>query len=677
MDSKNDTFNRIVIPPSLRTVQPFLDDAQKFLRYATNGKQGPGSDKFYKISMSCINHAFKLNCLLNMEMGPEDRSCLESFVDLRLECLRGLGINPHEAELQKYEDPQIEDIGTHELLISEADTVLALADEQLEEGMKFDAMLNFHTACVFFRVMETMIPSKASANQHSKLVYAAQRTRQASSLYQNFVRENFTSGSCADTYDVHGSSKLGKGSYGSVYLATHRVTGDERAVKVMNVDRITSYYLRKLHTEISILKSLDHPNIIKLQDVFFGRRSVYIITDLCRGGELFELLNSGKNQGFVFREDRASKLMRDMLSAVHYLHENGIVHRDLKLENFLFEDHSSNSPLILIDFGLSKHFTKGERLTQKVGSCYYTAPEVLNGNYDYRCDIWSLGVLCYMLLSGSPPFYGKSVEDVYQSILTKEASFTDKKFRHVSNGCLDFMKRLLVRDVRNRMSTADALNHPFITGAAFMPMYRSFRSSDKDTSKKDDNAGLGLDKASQAIDSMLVFAYADPMTKITMEMVSHTLGSTELQQFRDEFRQIDRSHLGSISKEDFVNTFGACDLIRTGAVDIHSLYDGVGLSRSLGTGKDITYHEYVASVMHNRLSVEDKRLKLIFSFLDTDAAGKISVDSIRNALGEDLPAPLLQQMIRVADKDEDNFVTESDLMMLWKSVWASKDAGRK
>jgi calcium-dependent protein kinase len=108
-----------------------------------------------------------------------------------------------------------------------------------------------------------------------------------------------------------------------VYLATHRVTGDERAVKVMNVDRITSYYLRKLHTEISILKSLDHPNIIKIQDVFFGKRSVYIVTDLCRGGELFELLNSGKNQGFVFREDRAAKLMRDMLSAVNYLHEHG------------------------------------------------------------------------------------------------------------------------------------------------------------------------------------------------------------------------------------------------------------------------------------------------------------------------------------------------------------------
>lgn len=135
----------------------------------------------------------------------------------------------------------------------------------------------------------------------------------------------FPGESCSGTYVLNGANKLGKGSYGSVYLATHRQTGDMRAVKVMNVDKVTSYYLRKLHTEISILKSLDHPNIVKLQDVFFGRRSVYLVTDLCKGGELFELSNAGKSEGFVFREDRTSQLMKDMLSAVHYLHSKVVI----------------------------------------------------------------------------------------------------------------------------------------------------------------------------------------------------------------------------------------------------------------------------------------------------------------------------------------------------------------
>ena len=142
---------------------------------------------------------------------------------------------------------------------------------------------------------------------------------------------------------MHGSNKLGKGSYGSVYLATHRLTGDERAVKVMNVDRVTSYYLRKLHTEISILKCVDHPNIVRLQDVFFGKRSVYLVTDLCRGGELFELLNAGKNEGFVFREDRASQLMRDMLSAVHYLHSK-VCFPSLPLPSYYRSEFSTPAP---------------------------------------------------------------------------------------------------------------------------------------------------------------------------------------------------------------------------------------------------------------------------------------------------------------------------------------------
>ena len=231
--------------------------------------------------------------MLNAELTPEDRACLDEFNTLRAQMYREMG-GRDEDSLPRYRSSTGEEVGTHELLIAEADAVLKLADEQSENGLKFDAMLNYHTACVFYRVMETMVPSKASASHHDRLVYAAERARLTSSLYQNFVRENFTGGSCSEVYEVHGTSKLGKGSYGSVYLATHRVTSDERAVKVMNVDRITSYYLRKLHTEIAILKTLDHPNIIKLQDVFFGKRSVYIVTDLCRGGELFELLNSGK-----------------------------------------------------------------------------------------------------------------------------------------------------------------------------------------------------------------------------------------------------------------------------------------------------------------------------------------------------------------------------------------------
>jgi calcium-dependent protein kinase len=691
MMSVDDGDSTIAIPSSLRTIQPFLDDAQKFLRQARRMNSGPMSANYVRSSITCVNLGFRLNAMLNAELSPEDRACLDDFLVLRRGLISEVGSSGggfdhgKEDEPPHYRNAGQEDVGTHELLIAEADSVLRLADEQWDLGMRFEAMLNFHTACVFFRVMETMVPSKASSAHHARLLYAAQRVRQSSSLYQNFVRENFTGGSCSEVYEVHGTSKLGKGSYGSVYLATHRVTGDERAVKVMNVDRITSYYLRKLHTEIAILKSLDHPNIIKLQDVFFGKRSVYIVTDLCRGGELFELLNSGKNQGFVFREDRASKLMRDMLSAVHYLHERGIVHRDLKLENFLFEDHHANSPLILIDFGLSKHFFREEKLTQKVGSCYYTAPEVLNGNYDFRCDLWSLGVLCYMLLSGSPPFYGKSVEDVYNAILTKEASFADKKFKHVSNACMDFMKRLLVRDPRHRMTTGEALLHPFITGAAYFPRYVPGAGTagqsqpnlmDIDSTgnlNNNSNAIVQLhpDQALQILDSMVVFCNADPLSRLILEMVSHSLGPRELQKFREEFQSMDSSHTGRLCRKDFLAGLSGSASERE--VDLKAVFDIVSVERRYGRASDLSYHEYVAAAMHGRVAVNEARVLLVCSYLDPEHRGAISVQSLRSALGEDVPDADLQQLIAIADTDRDGLVTKEDILELWHRVWGTAD----
>lgn len=641
-------------------------------------KKGPTAYKSLKLAVSCINHAFRLNAILNMEMSAEDKACLDEFHFLRAQWIQDLSLPVRNDEIPLYYQTEpMDELDTHELLIAEANTVLALADEQFDEGFKFDAMLNYHTACVFYRVMETMIPSKASSQQHSRLMYAAQRTRLTSSVYQNFVRENFTGGSCSDMYEVHGTSKLGKGSYGSVYLATHRVTGDERAVKVMNVDRITSYYLRKLHTEIAILKTLDHPNIIKLKDVFFGKRSVYIVTDLCKGGELFELLNSGKNQGFVFREDRASKLMKDMFSAVNYLHANNIVHRDLKLENFLFEDHNSSSPLILIDFGLSKHYSPDERLSQKVGSCYYTAPEVLNGNYDFRCDIWSLGVLCYMLLSGSPPFFGKSVEDVYQSILTKEATYTDKKFKHVSNCCMDFMKRLLVREPRHRMTTSEALRHPFLTGAAFFPRYANMTPADmleEDRSLDVDNKLL-VSKSNQVLNSMLVYVNADPLSKIIMEMVSHSLGAVDLQQFREEFQTIDRSNYGFISKRDFLSALSTSELVHNGSVDLTSVFKTISMEARYGRGTHLTYHEYIAAAMHSRVEIHDNRLSLIFTYLDAENKGIVNGTNIRNILGEDIPQRELEMMVQCGDSSGNQQITKSNLIALWRRMWEQHNQG--
>lgn len=607
----------IDIPPSLRAVYPFLYDAQRNVGHSSKSTFDNGSTMGRKrIAVSCINHALSLILILNLELDAEGKACIEKFRAIRNQLAIDLNapIDPR-AELGSVVNHQKrQPYQSHELLIAEADAALALAEEQLAEGFRFDAMLNYHTACVYYRVMESMLPA-ISNHVHQRLMYAAWRTRQCSHLEDNFVHEHFAGESCSDFYEVHGSAKLGKGSYGSVYLATHRITGDERAVKVMNVDRVTSYYLRKLHTEISILKGLDHPNIIKLQDVYFGKRSVYLVTDLCRGGELFELLNSGKTQGFVFREDRASKLMRDMISAVNYLHSKGIVHRDLKLENFLFEAKNSSSPLILIDFGLSKQFEPNEKLTQRVGSCYYTAPEVLNGKYDYRCDVWSLGVLCYMLLSGSPPFYGKSVDDVYAATLQQEAVFPDKKFKHVSGVCMDFMKRLLVKDPNQRMTTAEALAHPFISGSLGFGIFPTIAGSGA-TIIRGSPSPLPSSSAEDIIQSMRAFSTADPMCKLTLEMIAHSLCPDHTRAFIDEFQALDRGNNGTLSLQAFGTGLLNAPSVISGQTDLTSLFHIIAISKAHGHGDVVTFHEYIAAAMVHRIEIGEERVKLIFNSLD-------------------------------------------------------------
>eukprot|EP01042_Synura_sphagnicola_P000461 gene461-488_t len=506
---------------------------------------------------------------------------------------------------------------------------------------------------------------------------SAWRTKQASNLLENYVVEHFEGNTCSDVYEVHASNKLGKGSYGSVYLATHRRTGDDRAVKVMNVDRVTSYYLRKLHTEIAILRRLDHPNIVRLHDVFFGRRSVYLVTQLCRGGELFELLTSGKSQGFVFREDRAAKLLRDMLSAVTYLHDNGVVHRDLKLENFLFEGESATSPLILIDFGLSKLFDKGERIRQP--------PEVLQGAYDHRCDIWSLGVITYMLLSGCPPFYGKTPEEIHNSTLTAEPEFTERRFRHVSAVGIDFMKRLLTKDPNLRITGKEAMAHPFIT--SINPRY-SLPGERISANASSVSGPLSSKVAEEIIQSFRLYLSSSRLTRLVLGLIAHFICSEKVKHLKEEFLAMDTDHSGSLSPTELLVALtsrrasrGKGNQSKTSITvsELNALFNSVHLNWEGWDGRqvdlvplteapDLRYHQYLAMAMCRRLEIEEHRVRLAFDILDTEKRGYLTSDCLRSALGDDLPETSAILVLTESNRRGEGKIVYSDFIQAWRDA---------
>jgi calcium-dependent protein kinase len=519
----------------------------------------------------------------------------------------------------------------------------------LKEGLNEAASRNFHTATIYYRVLESMVPS-ISLDLRAKLEYAAARTRQCSQLIQNFVQEHFQGTRCSDVYDIVKSKRLGKGSYGSVYMCKHKKTGDNFAVKIINVTRINSHSLRKLHLEIAIMKALDHPNIIKLRGVFFGRRTVSLVMDLCQGGELFDHLTGNSQNKRGFQESYAARLLKYMISAVSYLHSQGIMHRDLKLENFLFQTKEASSPLCLIDFGLSKHYCAHETMHQVVGSAYYTAPEVLQGTYDYRCDIWSLGVVAYMLLCGSPPFNGANSDAIHHQIQKQEPDLSARKFPHLSPAGINFLQRMLTKNPVERISLEEACTHPFILQAAGW--------SEQSVGRTEISADV--------VTSLKNFAQLSKFKRLTLELLAFNMNVSQISDLRNEFSILDTDGSGTISMEEFKHSLTGVHGLT--AANAEEIFKSVDIDRSAV----INYNEFVAAAMGRRISIEEEHLMLAFDALDVNKTGKLNAAGIKAALGESMSDTDVEQMMKEIDFDNNGELDYIEFSTYWKNFVVSQ-----
>mmetsp|Transcript_22100 Transcript_22100/g.37902 ORF Transcript_22100/g.37902 Transcript_22100/m.37902 type:complete len:398 (-) Transcript_22100:164-1357(-) len=262
---------------------------------------------------------------------------------------------------------------------------------------------------------------------------------------------------------------LGTGHNGSVRECIDRFTGQRCAIKTIR-KRSPAVKPGSLEREIMLLQEMNHPSIVGLIDVFEDDEYVHIITDLCEGGELFDKIVEktanahGDNVSApCFPEEEAAKILHQILSAVKYMHQCGIVHRDIKPENILFETTAEDSPIKIIDFGLARRYSEGDSLmTSMVGTPYYIAPEILRRKYNKSCDLWSVGVIAYILLCGYPPFNGANNRAVYEAVLRGRYIFPTEEWSHVSREARDFVRNLLQIDARKRMTVDQALNHPWM-----------------------------------------------------------------------------------------------------------------------------------------------------------------------------------------------------------------------
>ncbi|XP_059139408.1 calcium/calmodulin-dependent protein kinase type IV-like [Physella acuta] len=260
-----------------------------------------------------------------------------------------------------------------------------------------------------------------------------------------------------DQYDL--GKELGRGSTAVVYKCTVKGTDQAWAVKI--IDKRVEH--KTVLTEVGILLRLDHPNIVRMKEVYESLEYVYIILELVIGSELFERIVSQQ----FYSEEQAAIAVRDIITAVDYLHKHNVVHRDLKPENILYENLSPDSKLKIADFGLSTIVSNKVSLVTVCGTPGYCAPEVLKGEkYDKSCDMWSVGVIAYIMLSGYEPFYAENEALMFKNILKGQYTFDSPWWDEVSENAKDLIRKLLVVDPKKRLTSAAALKNVWVAGVA-------------------------------------------------------------------------------------------------------------------------------------------------------------------------------------------------------------------
>ncbi|KAH9675343.1 CDPK-related kinase 7 [Citrus sinensis] len=261
--------------------------------------------------------------------------------------------------------------------------------------------------------------------------------------------------------------EVGRGHFGYTCSAKAKkgsLKGQDVAVKVIPKSKMTTAIaIEDVRREVKILRALTgHKNLVQFYDAYEDDDNIYIVMELCKGGELLDRILS---RGGKYSEEDAKIVMVQILSVVAFCHFQGVVHRDLKPENFLFTSKEENSSLKAIDFGLSDYVKPDERLNDIVGSAYYVAPEVLHRSYGTEADMWSIGVIAYILLCGSRPFWARTESGIFRAVLKADPSFDEAPWPSLSPEAIDFVKRLLNKDYRKRLTAAQALSHPWLANS--------------------------------------------------------------------------------------------------------------------------------------------------------------------------------------------------------------------
>ena len=412
-------------------------------------------------------------------------------------------------------------------------------------------------------------------------------------------------------------SELGKGSYGLVQIGRLKGTKVQRAIKIIDKSKVSNP--ERFRLEVEIMMRLNHPSILRLFDYFEDKKSIYLVLEMCSGGELFDRIIEKK----FYDETEARQIFKQIIKAIYYCHLNGVCHRDLKPENFIMVSKSDPYLLKVIDFGLSRTFpnalsaendsngpkeadiNKPSRvrrqtkaiLKTKAGTPFYIAPEVLTGNYTEKCDVWSCGVILYILFCGYPPFYGDNNKEILEAVKNGKLDFSSPEWKDKSKLAIDLVRKMVVSQDA-RLFADEVIKHPWMQAKVYK---------------------VDTLKLKSIVANMTVFAKLSTLQKTILYFVAHNLYEEDVTFLHDYFYLLDTNDTGSISEVSFKAVMK--DRLGMEAAAAGSLFAGLDFFET----KSLNYTQLLACAL-NLVSLEsDSKLLTVFQMADIDRDEKLGL----------------------------------------------------
>ncbi|KAD6453364.1 hypothetical protein R6Q59_015244 [Mikania micrantha] len=446
---------------------------------------------------------------------------------------------------------------------------------------------------------------------------------------------------------------LGSDQFGVTYLCTDLETGEKSACKsILKRNLRTPMDIEDVRREIEIMKHLPrHSNIVALKDTYEDNDAVHIVMELCEGEELFDrILDRGH-----YTERAAAKIMRTIVEVVQIFHIHGVMHRDLKPENFLFANMKENAAMKLIDFGLSVSFKPGERFSEIVGSCFYMAPEVLKRNYGPEVDIWSAGVIMYILLCGYPPFWADTEVGICREILCSTINFNIDPWPRVSSNAKDLVKKMLNPDPKRRLTAQQVLEHPWLFNGKAVP-------------------NVAFD---EAVWSRLgQYTVMNKLKKLALRVIAEHLLMDEVAGTKEVFDMMDTRKKGKINILQLRNGLQKLGQFPNDE-DLQLLIESVDLD---GDGA-LNYSEFEAVNVHLKRMANDAHIRKAFCFFDINRSGYIEVQELCYVLSHEVNLKGLERAIRAimveVDTDKDGRISYAEFAAMMKAGTDWRKASRQ